>query len=291
MSVKSLLGRTCLAALCLSLGVTSWTHADTLTVTPLPGYTLNWNGPSGPFDNNNPGTIGDGQAPNGVTPDRGLSSLGVTAFASSLLTGYTQHQVSHLNDSTFGNSNSWIPDPNDPNPSAGLDFTTAAGTLGNGVRISEISFSRNESNPAFNDRYAGTYTLQFTDNPSSAAIEAGALVGGGNGTMQPGTAMPTGTNPLTNWVSIGSLNYDTNGSTPGFNGALSNFYSIGGPGGLPIQATAFRLLVPNVGGNFGTAVNIDELRAFGAPTPEPSTFVLAALGVGTLFAVRRRRQK
>jgi hypothetical protein len=283
-----------LAAVAVSLLLVSAASAQ-LTVTPSAGFNLSWQGSSttpgasGPYDSNANPLVGDGSV-NGPTPDLGLSSLGVTAFASSDFTNgitYPQHQISHLNDGVYGNSNSWIAGA-DASPAAGLDFGTRSALPA--VSLSAFAFSRNEGGFTYGDRVTATYTVQYTDVKSSSAILAGMLTGDNYPnppTSHSGTALAVTGNASTGWETIGTINYASTSPVGSFNPALFNQFAVSDSlGNALLGVTGFRLV-----GVTTNDTDIDELQVFGQATPEPSTFVLAGLGLVGLLIARRRRNK
>ena len=83
-----------------------------------------------------------------------------TAFAKDVIPGYEAHAISHLNDATFGNANSWIGDS---------DGSFAGISLGaSPVAVNRIAFGRDNSG-FFNDRAVDHYIIQFTTVPNPDA--------------------------------------------------------------------------------------------------------------------------
>ncbi len=98
--------------------------------------------------------IGGSIAPNNLAGQ----AAGGAAFAKDLINGggYAAHQIPHLNDETFGNSNSWI----------GSSADTFAGVRLNGPQtIGSIAWGR-DNTAALADRAAGPYTVQYTTAPN-----------------------------------------------------------------------------------------------------------------------------
>lgn len=86
-------------------------------------------------------------------------ALAGTAFAKDVIADGTlePHQIAHLNDGIFGNSNSWI---------GGSAGSFAGINLGaNVVGLESIAFGRDNTGQ-FGDRAAGTYEIQFTMVPN-----------------------------------------------------------------------------------------------------------------------------
>jgi len=110
---------------------------------------------------------------------------------------------------------------------------------------------------------ATPYVLQYTQvaNPTSATIDTG--------------------NPVTGFADIGTLTYGVAGGANYAAPALRHEFTFNA-----LLATGLRLLVPSIGTGGGTA--IDEFEIFAFQIPEPSTLVLALMGMVGL-AMRRRR--
>jgi hypothetical protein len=151
--------------------------------------------------------------------------------------------------------------------------------------VDSIAWGRDNGNGAFDDsaagtdacggqcddRFAGTYTIQFTQVP-----------GANSSTTHTG-------DPTTGWADIGGVNYtavDDIGPGGEFTGYLRHEFSVLNDDGSPIIASGIRLLVPATGLGGGTA--IDEIEVYGSPVPEPSTVVTAALALGGMAMIRRR---
>ncbi|MCF7673995.1 MAG: DUF5018 domain-containing protein [Akkermansiaceae bacterium] len=91
---------------------------------------------------------------------------GATAFAKDLLGGgsYAVHQIAHVNDGVYGNSNSWI--GNDSlNSFCGVSFGATA------VSINIVAWGRDNTG-GYGDRYSGTYTLEYTTEPNPNELTA-----------------------------------------------------------------------------------------------------------------------
>jgi len=102
----------------------------------------------------------------GVPDNLALQSHGALAFAKDALPGYPIHQIPHVNDGLYGNSNSWI--NNSAGSFAGVAFDQAHA-------IDRIAFGRDNGGEAtqYTDRW-GTYTLQYTTvaSPDAATPDA-----------------------------------------------------------------------------------------------------------------------
>lgn len=182
----------------------------------------------------------------GPCPNNFATRPGATAFALNCISGYTSHAIDHLNDGLYGNTSSWI----------GISGPSFAGIDLNGpATINAIAFGRDnggeppERPEPYTDRWAGTYTLQYTT-----------------------IASPDETTPDADWVTIGTLTYDSTfpDATP-YLRHVWMFDTIEG-------ATGVRVLT----GTNGTG--IDELEV--CFIPEPATLALVA---GGLLALVRRR--
>lgn len=219
-------------------------HAE-VVVTPSQGFTLIWDGNDG--DGFNP----ESPAP---VPVNLANTQGATPFTSSdlgPLIGINFHVAANLNDSLYGNSNSWI--GADANPFAAIRLNGLA-------TLSSFAFGRDNGNGAYdnssagtdacggqcNDRSVGIYTIQITrvSFPDASTTDTG--------------------DASTGWQTIGTLDYTSSDDTipgEGFTAHFRHEYEIAaGPAG--IQATGFRLLVPG-----GTA--IDEIELYGPNIVNP----------------------
>ena len=106
--------------------------------------------------------IGGSFAPNNLAGQ----SAGATPFAKDLIAGggYPAHQIPHINDETYGNSNSWI----------GNSADTFAGVRLNGPQtIASVAWGR-DNTAAIADRTDGPYTVQYTTvaNPDQTTPDA-----------------------------------------------------------------------------------------------------------------------
>ena len=83
-------------------------------------------------------------------------ALGATAFAKDLINGggFAAHQIPHINDGIFGNSNSWI------GASEGSFVGVSLGASAFGLQ--SLAFGRDNTGQ-FTDRSVGTYIVQFTE--------------------------------------------------------------------------------------------------------------------------------
>jgi autotransporter-associated beta strand protein len=110
------------------------------------------------------------------------------AFASDVIPGFEAHTISHLNDATYGNANSWI--GNSANTFAGINLGATP------VAVNRIAFGR-DNTAIFTDRCVDHYIVQYTtaSNPDAAT---------------------------TAWTSIGAVDY----RSPSFpNPALRHLFS------------------------------------------------------------------
>lgn len=254
-----------------------------VTIVPAAGFTIGYDGNDGDHFDPAPPPAG-AQVPNNLA----LASNGAIPFSSSDLgpeIGAPTHHVFNLNDGLYGNSNSWIGGA----LPGGVSAPFAGVALDGLFYVSSIAWGRDNGNGEFDDdppsppeveacngqcddRYAGTYTIQYTQILGADA------------------ATPHTGDPTTGWADIGTVNYSTAEDVgPGglFTGYLRHEFTVGADTG-PIAASAIRLLVPTTGLAGGTA--IDEIEVYGSPVPEPSTFVMAALGLVGVAAMRRRRR-
>lgn len=167
----------------------------------------------------------------------GAGNLGTsgTAFAKDLIAGGAfapTHTIPNVNNGTFGNASSWI---GDSAPSyVGVGFASIQ-------NIASFAFGRDNTG-AFGDRAAGSYTIEYTNDP----------------------------NPVTNHATATWTNLGTVGLSDGqgvFSG-LRHRFNIN----TPVAATGFRLVT------FGGAA-VDELEIFssaGAIVPLPPGLVTSA---------------
>lgn len=113
---------------------------EPIVLQPETGFNLTWDG-------------NDGVNFNGPVPDNlALSGPDATPFASTVFG--SPHTIAGLNDGQYGNSSSWLAAASDTDPHAGVTFS-------GGVQIDAIAFGRDNTGD-LNDRYDGTYSLQFT---------------------------------------------------------------------------------------------------------------------------------
>jgi hypothetical protein len=172
----------------------------------------------------------------------------------------------NINDGQYGNNNSWIGATGDASPFIGVLFDGP-------VEMDSVAWGRDNGNDTNDccggqatDRSMGLYTLQYTRLPNATA-----------GTPETG-------DPTTGWATIGTADYRL--SEPGvFDPFLRHQFTVR-QNGNPIVATGFRIRPPQTGLALGTA--IDEIEVYGRAVPEPSTIVLAALGLLGLAIVRKR---
>ncbi len=92
------------------------------------------------------------------------SDQGATAFAKDVIAGYDIHQIDHLNDGAYGNSNSWI---------AGSDSSFFGIAFDEAQTISALAFGR-DNDGVYPDRFNGYYTIQYTlaENPDGTTPDS-----------------------------------------------------------------------------------------------------------------------
>ncbi|MBI4323791.1 MAG: hypothetical protein HY674_00845 [Chloroflexi bacterium] len=133
-------------------------------------------------------------------------------------------QIFKVNDGIYGNSSSWV----------GITRPTFIGIDLNGAKkIDRIAFGR--ANDGLNsDRYAGTYTVQYT-------------------TM----ATPGASTPDADWITLDVLDY---AAAPPSDPAKRHLYSF-----APVDATGVRIITQPPGG--GLNIAIDEIEVYGTSGP------------------------
>ncbi len=111
------------------------------TLTANPGYSIFWLG-------------GDGDNFAAAVPAN-LATTG-TSFGSTAYPA-AAHSIAHINDGSYGNSNSWLADPGDLAPQIGV-------ALGGTYSVNSFAFGRDNGGEAtqYTARNLGTYTLQRT---------------------------------------------------------------------------------------------------------------------------------
>lgn len=215
-----------------------------VVVTSAAGFTIVWDGNDGDnFSAANP-------AP---APANLASAAGSTALASSEY-GQGIHLTTNLNDTLYGNSNSWL----GLQGGGGTSFAGIA--LAQSTTISSFAFGRDNGNsvtdPQANDylgqlpdRCLGQYNVQITRvaSPTAATEETG--------------------DAATGWQSIGTLDYNASDDTvPG--GAFTAFfrheYEIL-EGASAVQATGLRLVMSD------PIIAIDEIELYGPGLVNPDT--------------------
>jgi hypothetical protein len=161
---------------------------------------------------------------------------GAEAFASDVLEGFEPHQIPHINDGIYGNSNSWIGGGALP---AFVGVRLAASST-----VASVAFGRDNGGEEqfFGDRSLGHYVIQYTD-----------------------VASPDASTSSCAWTSIGEINLTDSGCPK--NPALRHRFDF-----APVTATAIRLLVPGSGIAAGTA--IDELEIYAVELPDDDVCVL-----------------
>lgn len=117
----------------------------------------------------------------GGVPDNLSLQNGAVAFAKDCLSGYSIHQIPHLNDGSYGNSNSWI---------ANSAYSFAGINLNGTFSIDRIAWGR-ANDSSFPDRCLGTYILQYTT-----------------------VANPDETTPSGSWTTFHTVTYDYSTPTP-----------------------------------------------------------------------------
>src|SRR5262245_46246811 len=128
-------------------------------------------------------------------------------------------QISKVNDGVYGNASSWV----------GTTSPTFIGIRLNGTNmIDRIAFGR-DNTTNLNDRFSGTYTVQFTTVPS-----------------------PDQNTDDTNWTTIDVLDYAT---SPPSNPALRHLYQF-----PPVSVTGIRIITEP----FGLNIAIDEIEVYQA---------------------------
>src|SRR5207248_4213006 len=91
------------------------------------------------------------------TRNLALASEGAKASASSLLPGFTMHQIEHLNDGRFGNDWSWI--------SATRGSGWAQIELPKPMTINRVIWSRDAAEiPRFDDRLTVAYRIEISED-------------------------------------------------------------------------------------------------------------------------------
>jgi hypothetical protein len=242
---RSLLG----LGLFTSMGVLAWSAPLPITISSASGYLISWDG--------NDGAHFSQAVPNNLA----LASNGATAISSGQLgpelsLGY--HLTSNINDGLYGNDKSWIGGSSDSAP------FYAGVLLSQTSAISSVAFGRDNGGDvtAYQDRFAGTYTLQFTTD-GVAWIDIGV-------------------------ISLAAGNEDfVQGS--GYTGYLRHEFVVSTAASAPIEASGFRVLVSLSG--ISTGLAIDELEVYGTPIPEPSTTALLVGGAAVAFGLLRRRRR
>ncbi len=164
----------------------------------------------------------------GGTAAAGNLAAAGTAFARDVINGgeFAAHQIAHLNDGLYGNSNSWIGDSE--NSFAGISLGADP------VTVRSIAFGRDNGGEeqVFMDRSLGLYTLQYTAVPN-----------------------PDASTPDGDWITIGQILYEGGSPAQPFLRHRFNFEAV--------QATGIRLITPGAGIGSGTA--IDELEIYADP--------------------------
>ncbi|MCL5099435.1 MAG: Ig-like domain-containing protein [Candidatus Omnitrophica bacterium] len=155
-------------------------------------------------------------------------------------------QILKVNDGIYGNDSSWV----------GTSRPTFIGINLNGAtQIDRIAFGRDNTG-ALSDRYAGTYTFQYTMAPD-----------------------PSAATPDADWTTFEVLDYD---ATPPPDPALRHLYQF-----TPFEATGVRIIALKPAG--GLNIAIDELEVYGIPAgprlgieQQGSNVIISWTGAGTL---------
>ncbi|MFN0127196.1 MAG: hypothetical protein ACKV19_10990, partial [Verrucomicrobiales bacterium] len=209
------------------------------------GFTVAWDG------NDGDGFVPENPAP---VPANLANTPNATPFASSDLgpeLGIQYHVTANLNDSLYGNANSWI-GGGSPSPAfAGIN-------LGGLASLNGFAFGRDNGNNANDacggqctDRSLGLYTIQIT------------RVG------VPDADTPDTGEAATGWQTIATIEYLASDDTQ-VGGAFTSYFRHEfemAQGTEAIQATGFRILVPATGIGGGTA--IDEIELYGPAVVDP----------------------
>ncbi len=178
---------------------------------------------------------------------------GATAFAQDVIFGGSLpiHQIPHLNDGIYGNSNSWIGSVD--GSFAGVAFsTTVLPSLVGQRNVNRIAFGRDNTG-AFTDRSNGTYIVQFTTVSSPNALT-------------PGSA----------WTTIDTV--AVSGS------AVRKLYEFD-----PVLATGIRLIT-NLEAP-GGVIGIDELEIYAVVPEPSSVLLMGIAGIALGISMFRRRLK
>ncbi|MDA0814033.1 MAG: hypothetical protein O3C21_16785 [Verrucomicrobia bacterium] len=161
-------------------------------------------------------------APNNLAPTG-------TAFAKDLINdgGFAVHQIAHVNDVTYGNSNSWI--GNSEESFVGIGFASA-------VELQSLAFGRDNGGEPneFTDRSAGEYIIQTTE-----------------------VVNPDKTTPDEEWTTLVTLDYTKTG------GLLTLPHLRHGYNFALIEVTGIRIITP--GNGIGSGAAIDEIELYEQP--------------------------
>ena len=204
-STNLVMGRNVLAA---EVHPANLTTNGGFRVTPSTGYRIAWDGGDGDFST--------ASSPAPVPLNDARASQGGIAFASS-----NPGLVAALNDGRYGTSSSWSPAAGDSSPWVAVRFPSA-------LPITSIAWGRDNgdaTDPACGgtctDRALGLFTLQYTLAPD------------------PTLATATSSNPATDWVTLGTLRYNT--PTDGFSPHLRHRFDLASTGAVPLAATGIRI--------------------------------------------------
>jgi hypothetical protein len=166
-------------------------------------------------------------APNNLAPTG-------TAFAKDVLNdgAFDVHQIAHVNDGIFGNSNSWI--GNSEGSFVGIGFESA-------VELQSLAFGRDNGGEPneFTDRSVGVYIVQTTE-----------------------VVNPNETTPDGEWTTLDTLDYTKTG------GLLTKPHLRHGYNFDQIEVTGIRIITP--GSGLGSGAAIDEIELYAEPLrPQP----------------------
>ncbi len=176
------------------------------------------------------------------------ASRGATAFAKDVIDGYPEHNVDCLNDGVAGNGSTWI---------AGSDASFAGVAFDKPYTIGSLAIGRDNLG-AFNDRYQGMYTFQYTCDPEPSLLTPDAA-----------------------WTTFGQIDARFENDF----GARRHLYQFPPISGV----TGVRVLIE--GSVPGQYVGIDEFEVY--HVPEPGSVALAAIGtfLAMVYAWKNRKTR
>ena len=179
-----------------------------------------------------------------------LGRIGGTAFAKDVIAGGTlapTHTINNVINSTYGNASSWIGDS--LNSWVGIAF-------GSSQSLSGMAWGRDNTG-ALLDRFAGTYTIEYTTDANVLGNPAGAT-----------------------WNLLGSVNYGA-----GVGGSLYSAPTLRHRFNFDtVTATAVRIVAP--GNSFADGAAIDELEFYGTKlnVNGPATGIVTTASPGYAIA-------